>query len=107
ADFEPVSLVVQYPVAVVVPKSSPARTVGEFIAHAKANAVQLTMATPSDGTGPHLAGEMFKRIAGIELTHVPYRGAAPALQDLVPGRVDSFFNNIVPVIPLMQQGQLR
>ena len=64
-------------------------------------------ATPGHGTGPHLAGELFKRAAGIELTHVPYRGAAPAINDLIPGRVDSFFNNIAPVVPLMRQGQVR
>jgi tripartite-type tricarboxylate transporter receptor subunit TctC len=107
ADFLPVSLVVQYPVDIVVPNSSPARSIGEFIAHAKANKGKLTFASPGYGTGPHLAGEMFKRAAGIELTHVPYRGAAPALQDLIPGRVDSFVNNIAPIVPLMQQGQLR
>jgi tripartite-type tricarboxylate transporter receptor subunit TctC len=105
ADFAPVTLVVQYPTAVVVPNSSPARSIGELISHAKAN--KLTFASPGHGTGPHLAGELFKRVAGIELTHIPYRGAAPALQDLVPGRVDSFFNNIAAIIPLMQQGQLR
>jgi tripartite-type tricarboxylate transporter receptor subunit TctC len=107
ADFLPVSLVVQYPVAFVVPNSSPARTIAEFIAHAKANSGKVTFASPGYGTGPHLAGEMFKRAAGIELMHVPYRGAAPALQDLVPGRVDSLVNNIAPIVPLMQQGQLR
>jgi tripartite-type tricarboxylate transporter receptor subunit TctC len=107
ADFAPVSLVVQYPIAVVVPNTSPARSLAEFIAYAKANPGKLTMASPGHGTGPHLAGEMFKRAAGIELTHVPYRGAAPALQDVVPGRVDSFFNNIAGVAPLMREGQLR
>ena len=107
ADFAPVSLVVQYPTAVVVPNNSPAKTVAEFIAHAKANSGKLTFASPGLGTGPHLAGELFKRVAGIELTHVPYRGAAPALNDVIPGRVDSFFNNIAAVLPLQQQGQLR
>ena len=107
ADFAPVSLVVQYPTVIVVPNSSPAHTLQEFIALAKANATPLTFATAGHGTGSHLVGELFKRTAGIEMTHVPYRGAAPALQDLIPGRVDSFFNNIAPVIPLMQQGQLR
>jgi len=107
ADFAPVSLVVQYPTVIVVPNSSPARTLAEFIAYAKTSPTTLTFATAGHGTGSHLVGELFKRTAGIELTHVPYRGAAPALQDLIPGRVDSFFNNIAPVIPLMQQGQLR
>ena len=107
ADFTPVSLVVQYPVAMVVPNSSPAKTVQEFIAYAKANPGKLTFASPGIGTGPHLAGELFARVAGVQLTHIPYKGAAPAILDLIPGRVDSFFNNIAPVLPLMQQGQAR
>jgi tripartite-type tricarboxylate transporter receptor subunit TctC len=107
ADFVPVSLVVQYPTALIVPNSSPSHSVAEFIARAKAASGKLTFASPGHGTGPHLAGELFKRVAGIDLVHVPYRGAAPALQDVVPGRVDSFFNNIAAVVPLMQQGQLR
>ena len=107
ADFTPVSLVVQYPVAMVVPNSSPAKTVKEFIAHAKANPGKLTFASPGIGTGPHLAGELFARVAGVQLTHIPYKGAAPAIVDLIPGRVDSFFNNIAPVLPLAQQGQAR
>ena len=107
ADFAPVSLVVQYPTAVVLPNSSPAKTVQEFIAHAKAHPGEVTFASPGHGTGPHLAGELFKRSAGIQLTHVPYRGAAPALNDVIAGRVDSFFNNIAPIMPLMRQGQLR
>jgi tripartite-type tricarboxylate transporter receptor subunit TctC len=107
ADFAPVSLVVQYPAVIVVPSSSPAKTMSEFIALAKANGGKLTMATPGYGTGPHLAGELFKREAGIQLTHVPYRGAAPALQDVITGRVDSFFNNIAPVMPLISEGKVR
>ena len=97
---------VQYPTVIALPNSSPAKTVQEFIAYAKSTPGR-TFATPGHGTGPHLAGELFKRAAGIELTHVPYRGAAPAINDLIPGRVDSFFNNIAPVVPLMQQGQVR
>ena len=107
ADFAPVSLVVLYPSAMVVPNTSPARTVGEFIAHAKASKEKLSFASPGHGTSPHLAGELFKRTAGIELTVIPYRGAAPAIQDLLPGRVDVLFNNIAPMLSLMQQGQLR
>ena len=107
ADFEPVSLVVQFPVAFVVPNSSPAPTVAAFVAEAKAKPGQLTFASPGYGTSPHLAAELFKRVAGIELTHVPYRGAAPAIQDILGGRVDSFFNNIAPVVQLMKEGQLK
>jgi tripartite-type tricarboxylate transporter receptor subunit TctC len=107
ADFLPVSLVVLYPSTMVVPNSSPAHTLGEFIAHAKANKGKLSFASPGHGTVSHLAGELLKRAAGIEFTTVPYRGAAPAIQDLIPGRVDLFFNNISPLLSLMQQGQLR
>ena len=106
ADFLPVSLVVLYPSTMVVPNSSPAHTLGEFIAHAKANKGKLSFASPGHGTVSHLAGELLKRAAGIEFTTVPYRGAAPAIQDLIPGRVDLFFNNISPLLSLMQQGQL-
>ena len=106
ADLMPVTAVVQYPTLIALPNNSPARTVPEFIAYAKSSPGR-TFATPGHGTGPHLAGELFKRAAGIDLTHVPYRGAAPALNDLIPGRVDSFFNNIAPVVPLMRQGQVR
>jgi tripartite-type tricarboxylate transporter receptor subunit TctC len=106
ADLTPVSAVVQYPTVIALPNSSPAKTVQEFIAYANSTPGR-TFATPGHGTGPHLAGGLFKRAAGIELTHVPYRGAAPAINDLIPGRVDSFFNNIAPVVPLMQQGQVR
>jgi tripartite-type tricarboxylate transporter receptor subunit TctC len=105
-DLQPVSAVVQYPTIVALPNSSPAKTVQEFIAYAKANPGR-TFGTPGHGTGPHLAGELFTRLAGVTLTHVPYRGAAPGLNDLIPGRIDSFFNNIAPVVPLMRQGQVR
>jgi tripartite-type tricarboxylate transporter receptor subunit TctC len=107
ADFAPVTLVVQYPSAMVVPNSSPSHSVTEFIAYAKANRGTVRFASPGHGTSPHLAGELFKRAAGIEMTTVPYRGAAPAIQDVIPGRVDVFFNNIAPLLSLMQQGQLR
>jgi tripartite-type tricarboxylate transporter receptor subunit TctC len=106
ADLQPVSSIVQYPTIVAIPNNSPAKTVQEFIAFAKASPGR-TFGTPGHGTGPHLAGELFKRLAGIELQHVPYRGAAPGLNDLIPGRIDSFFNNIAPVVPLMNQGQVR
>jgi tripartite-type tricarboxylate transporter receptor subunit TctC len=100
ADLSPVTAVVQYPTVIAVPQDSPAKTLQEFIAYAKS--------TPGRTFGtPGHAGELFKRAAGIELTHVPYRGAAPGLNDLVGGRIDSFFNNIAPVVPLMNNGQVR
>jgi len=107
ADFMPVSLVVKFPVAIAVPKSSPDHSIGEFIGRAKADPEKLTLATPGYGTSPHLAAELFRRVAGIAVTHVPYRGAAPAIQDLLGARVDAFFNNIAPLVPLMREGQLR
>jgi tripartite-type tricarboxylate transporter receptor subunit TctC len=96
ADFAPVSLVGLYVNLLVVPNSSPVKSVQEFIALAKANPGKITFASPGVGTSPHLAGELFKRRAGIELTHVPYRGTgAGATSDLMTGRVDSMFNTTV------------
>lgn len=106
-DFEPVSLVVQYPVAMAVPNNSPFKTLAEFIARAKAEPKKLTFGSPGHGAVPHLSAELFVRAANIEMTHVPYRGAAPGIQDLIPGRIDSFFNNIAPMLPLSSQGQMR
>jgi tripartite-type tricarboxylate transporter receptor subunit TctC len=108
ADFAMVSLVVRFPVVIVAPNSLPAQNFKEFVELAKSRSSNpLTYASPGYGTSPHLAAELLKREAGIPLTHVPYRGAAPAIQDLIPGRVDSFFNNIAPTVPLMRQGQVR
>ena len=90
-----------------VPISSPAHSVAEFIAYAKANKGKVTFASSGHGTSVHLSGELFKRMAGIEMMHVPYRGAGPALNDLIPGRVDVMFNNIGAVLPLIQGGKLR
>jgi tripartite-type tricarboxylate transporter receptor subunit TctC len=106
-DFEPVSLIVQYPVAMAIPNNSPFKTLAEFIAKAKAEPGKLTFGSPGHGAVPHLSAELFTRAAGIKMTLVPYRGAAPGIQDLIPGRIDSFFNNIAPMLPLSQQGQLR
>src|SRR5215211_2230398 len=91
-DFAPVSMICRYPNLLVVPNSSPAKSVGELIAHGKANNGKLTFASSGIGTSPHLSGELFKRMAGFEMTHVPYRGVAPALNDIIPGRVDMMFN---------------
>ena len=106
-DFEPVSLVVQYPVAMAIPSNSPFKTLADFIARAKAEPGKLTFGSPGHGAVPHLSAELFVRAAKIEMTHVPYRGAAPGIQDLIPGRIDSFFNNIAPMVPLSSQGQMR
>jgi tripartite-type tricarboxylate transporter receptor subunit TctC len=106
-DLAPVSLICDYPNVMAVPMSSPAQTVREFIARAKANPGKITYASSGHGTSVHLSGELFKRMAGVDLQHIPYRGAGPALNDLIPGRVDVMFNNIGAVMPLIQGGKLR
>jgi tripartite-type tricarboxylate transporter receptor subunit TctC len=105
ADFAPVTLIGLYPLMMVVPNSSPAYSVREFIAYARAS--KLSYASSGHGTSLHLAGELFKRRAGIEMTHVPYRGAGPAFNDLIPGRVDAMINFTASSLPLARQGQLR
>jgi tripartite-type tricarboxylate transporter receptor subunit TctC len=107
ADLAPVSLICDYPNVMAVPMSSPAKTVREFIDHAKANPGKVTFASSGYGTSVHLSGELFKRMAGVELQHIPYRGAGPAFSDLIPGRVDVMFNNIGSVVPYIRGGQLR
>ena len=106
-DLAPVSLLCEYPNIMAVPITSPARSVTEFIDHARANKGKVTFASSGHGTSVHLSGELFKRMAGVEMLHVPYRGAGPALNDLLPGRVDVMFNNIGAVLPLIQGGKLR
>jgi len=108
ADFAPISLVCTYPNIMVVPVSSPAHSVQEFIDHAKANpGGRITFASSSLGTSVHLAGELFKRMAHIEMTHIPYRGAGPAYNDVIPGRIDVMFPTASSALPLIQNGKLR
>jgi tripartite-type tricarboxylate transporter receptor subunit TctC len=107
ADFAPVSLLCTYPNLMVVPNSSPARSVLEFVEYAKANAGRTTFASSGTGTSTHLSGELFKRMTGIEMTHVPYRGVAPAMNDVIPGRVDVMFNTMAGVLQQARAGQLR
>jgi tripartite-type tricarboxylate transporter receptor subunit TctC len=105
ADFAAVTLIAAYPLVMVVPNSSPAHSVSEFVAYAKTK--HLTYASSGAGTSLHLAGELFKRKAGIDMTHVSYRGAGPAFQDLIPGRIDAMINFTSSSLPLVRQGQLR
>jgi tripartite-type tricarboxylate transporter receptor subunit TctC len=107
ADLAPVTLICTYPNVMTVPNSSPAKTVMEFVAYAKANRGKITYASSGNGTSVHLSGELFKRMAGIEMTHVPYRGGGPAINDLIPGRVDVMFNTIGTALPLVRGGQVR
>ena len=105
ADFAPVTLIALYPLVMVVPNSSPAHTVQEFIAYAKTK--KLSFASSGNGSSLHLAAELFARSAGIDMTHVPYRGAGAAFADLIPGRVDLMINFTSSSLPLVRQGQLR
>ena len=108
ADFAPVILIGTYGNLVVVPNSSPVKSLQEFIALAKANPGRLTYASPGVGTTPQLAGELLKHKAGIEITHVPYRGTgAGALTDVIAGRVDSMFNTTGSLLQPARAGQVR
>jgi tripartite-type tricarboxylate transporter receptor subunit TctC len=107
ADFAPVTLICTQSNIMVVPNSSPAKSVLEFVAHAKSNPGKISYGSGGIGTSVHLCGELFKRMAGIEMTHVPYRGAAPALQDVIAGRLDVIFDNITASLPQVQNGSVR
>jgi tripartite-type tricarboxylate transporter receptor subunit TctC len=87
--------------------SFPAKTVAEFITYAKANPGKLNMASPGNGTGPHVAGELFKIMAGIDMVHVAYRGSPPALTDLLAGQVQMMFSPLSSSIEYVRAGKLR
>jgi tripartite-type tricarboxylate transporter receptor subunit TctC len=106
-DIAPVASIVRLPYIVLAHPSVPAKTVPEFIAYAKANAGKITMASSGIGTGPHMAGELFKMMAGIDMVHVPYRGAGPALNDLLGGQVQASFTGIAASIEYVRTAKLR
>jgi len=105
--FSPVALVARGPNVLVVRTDSPFKSVDEIIAAAKLKPDSLTYASQGNGTSAHLAGEMFVNLAGVALTHVPYRGASPAMTDLLGGQVDLFFGTAAAVSPLIANGKLR
>jgi tripartite-type tricarboxylate transporter receptor subunit TctC len=106
-DIAPIACVVATPFVMVVNPAVPAKTVPEFISYAKANPRKLNMASVGNGSVPHLAGELFKMMAGIDMTHVPYRGAAPALTDLMSGQVQVLFITLTSTIEYIKAGQVR
>jgi tripartite-type tricarboxylate transporter receptor subunit TctC len=106
-DTAPVAGIMQVSNVLVVQPSFPARTVPEFIAHAKTNAGQLSMASGGIGSGSHMAGELFKMMAGVDMVHVPYRGAGPALADLLGGQVQVMFDLMPNSIEHIRSGKLR
>ena len=106
-DIAPVASVIRYPSVMVVNPSVPAKSVPEFIAYAKANPGKINMASGGTGTPPHLAGELFKMMAGVDLIHVPYRGNGPAFNDLIGGQVQVMFASPVGLLEYIQAGKLR
>ena len=106
ADFAPVSLVTRVDYFMFVPNSSPAHSVKEFIDYVSSRPGQLTMASPGTGSAPYLAEMLFLQMAEMKMTHVPYRGAAPAFSDLIPGRVDCYFGSGT-LLSYSRSGQVR
>jgi tripartite-type tricarboxylate transporter receptor subunit TctC len=106
-DLVPVMQISTVPFILAVNPAVPAKSVSELIALAKAKPGQLSYATSGIGAMSHLAMELFKYMAGVNLTHVPYRGSAPAAYDLIGGQVQAAFNNLIPTLPHVKSGRLR
>jgi len=107
ADFVPISLVNSAPLLLVVHPSVPAQSVGELLAYAKARPGQLNYGSGGVGTTPYLATELLKSMTGIDVVHVPYKGGAPALADLVAGQLTFMIENVPGTLPLVKSGKLR
>jgi tripartite-type tricarboxylate transporter receptor subunit TctC len=105
--FDPVVLIGRSPNILVVPASSPYKSIKELVAAAKAEPGKLTFASQGVGTSAHLAGELFNNLAGINMTHVPYKGAGPALNDLLGGQVNMMFATATAAAPLIESGKVR
>jgi tripartite-type tricarboxylate transporter receptor subunit TctC len=106
-DIMPVVGIARVPNVMAVNPQVPVKTVAEFIAYAKANPGKINMASSGNGTSVHLSGELFKAMTGVEMQHVPYRGSAPALTDMLSGQVQVIFDNMPSVIPHVKSGGLR
>ena len=106
-DIAPVAGISRVPNVMTLHPDVPAKTVAEFIAYAKANPGKINMASSGNGTSVHLSGEMFKAMTGVEMQHVPYRGSAPAMTDLIAGQVQVIFDNMPSVLQHIRAGKLR
>lgn len=106
-DFAPVALAVRVPNVLVLNPKVPANTVEELVAYGKANPGKLNFASSGSGTSIHMAGELFKQSAGIDAVHIPYKGSAPAITDLVGGQVDYMFDNMPSAWPHVEAGTLK
>ncbi|HET9616941.1 MAG TPA: tripartite tricarboxylate transporter substrate binding protein [Pseudolabrys sp.] len=106
-DFTPVGMMAQFPFVLVVSKDFPAKSVKNLIAMAKAKPGSINFASAGNGTGQHLSAELFKLMAGVDMTHVPYRGAAPAYSDVISGRTPVFFDNLASALGQIKGGSVR
>ncbi len=106
-DFAPVSLVATVPNVLVVNPDVPAKTVKEFIALAKSKPGEINFGSSGSGSSVHLSGELFNMAAGVKLTHVPYKGSAPAAVDLMSGQIQAMFDNLSTALPFIKAGKLR
>jgi tripartite-type tricarboxylate transporter receptor subunit TctC len=106
-DIAPVAGLIRGPLVMELNPSVPARTIPEFIAYAKANPGKINMGSAGNGTPGHMAGELFKMSAGLDLVHVPYRGAAPALTDLLAGQLQLVFDNLPTSLEYIRAGKVR
>lgn len=106
-DFTPVGMMAEFPFVLVVSKDFPAKSVKELIDMAKAKPGTINFASAGNGTGQHLSAELFKLMAGVDMTHVPYRGAAPAYSDVISGRTPVFFDNLASALGQIKGGSVR
>lgn len=106
-DFAPVTVVASTPNIIVVHPSVPARTLGELLALAKARPGQINFGSTSPGGSPHMSAELLKMMAGVDMTHVPYKGASPMLTDLMGGQIQAGFDNLPSSIAFVRSGKLR
>jgi len=106
-NFAPVAMVAQSPLLLVIHPAVPAQTVQELVSHAKANPGKVHFPSPGFGTQPHLVGEMFKSLTGADIVHVPYRGSAPSITDLLAGQMQMYFDNFANLRQHVEAGKLR
>jgi tripartite-type tricarboxylate transporter receptor subunit TctC len=106
-DFVPVGMMAEFPFVLVVSNNFPAKSVKELLALAKAKPGEINFASAGNGTGQHLSAELFKLMAGVDMTHVPYRGAAPAYSDVISGRTPVFFDNLASGLGQIKGGAVR
>ena len=106
-DIKPVAGVARIPLVLVVNNDLPVHSIAEFIAYAKANPGKMSIASSGIGTSLHLSGELFKSMAGVQFTHVPYRGSAPGLTDVMSGQIQGMFDNVTSSFEFVRSGKLR